>query len=353
MEEQATLQPKKERIEYIDALRGFTMILVVFAHVELFGFTKAGNMSLIFQTFRMPLFFFISGFIAYKDNLNWNFRNYLLGIIKKTKIQLIPTIFFGFIYTYFYLNKNLRDFIIDKSKLGYWFTISLLEMFFVLYTINLLSRKKINKVFILIISSTLLYLLKTPFIHNEFLNTIGNILCLHQTFIYFMFFAIGHIASMYKDIFLNILNNKYISAISIVTFFSLSYITFNYDDAVWNSGLLRIYRFLQGPILGVAGIYCIYNYFRIHQDSFRSNNFIGKTLQQIGKRTLDIYLLHYFFIPYIPQVKYIICNHKNITIEMFLGIAISLLIIIICIVISNLIRCNSILGKYLFGAKLS
>lgn len=58
-----------ERIRYIDALRGFTMLLVVFGHVMMFTFGIGGYNSVIgsfFLTFRMPMFFFISGYIAYK-----------------------------------------------------------------------------------------------------------------------------------------------------------------------------------------------------------------------------------------------------------------------------------------------
>jgi fucose 4-O-acetylase-like acetyltransferase len=58
---------KKERIQYIDALRGFTMLLVVFAHVETFSFQYMENATFLgefFKLFRMPLFFFISGFIT-------------------------------------------------------------------------------------------------------------------------------------------------------------------------------------------------------------------------------------------------------------------------------------------------
>lgn len=58
-----------KRIKYIDALRGFTMILVVFAHIEafsMFGMQHTTFLGSIFQSFRMPLFFFISGYIAFK-----------------------------------------------------------------------------------------------------------------------------------------------------------------------------------------------------------------------------------------------------------------------------------------------
>lgn len=36
------LSNKKERVQYIDALRGFTMLLVVIQHVETFGFYGPG-----------------------------------------------------------------------------------------------------------------------------------------------------------------------------------------------------------------------------------------------------------------------------------------------------------------------
>ena len=74
-----------KRIGYIDALRGFTMLLVVFAHVELFCLDIHMEESLIgsiFITFRMPMFFFISGFIAYKA-INWDVAYYLKMLKKK------------------------------------------------------------------------------------------------------------------------------------------------------------------------------------------------------------------------------------------------------------------------------
>ena len=52
-----------KRIEYIDAMRGFTMLLVVMFHVEwTFWGSDYGYNSFI-EVFRMPLFFFISGWV--------------------------------------------------------------------------------------------------------------------------------------------------------------------------------------------------------------------------------------------------------------------------------------------------
>ena len=53
-----------KRIEYIDAMRGFTMILVVFAHICHFCLddSRMGYNS-VFIIFRLPCFFMLSGWL--------------------------------------------------------------------------------------------------------------------------------------------------------------------------------------------------------------------------------------------------------------------------------------------------
>lgn len=58
----------KGGIEYIDSLRGLTIILVVFSHVSLFLLGSNCPSNDVFLLFRMPLFFFISGYMAYSAN---------------------------------------------------------------------------------------------------------------------------------------------------------------------------------------------------------------------------------------------------------------------------------------------
>lgn len=54
-----------DRIEYIDAMRGFTMLLVVCSHVETFMVgSPLKSINALLGEFQMPLFFFVSGFVA-------------------------------------------------------------------------------------------------------------------------------------------------------------------------------------------------------------------------------------------------------------------------------------------------
>lgn len=142
--------PKKQRLEWLDAMRGFTMILVVMFHVSTISFGQVDNESAsvpFLILFRMPLFFFVSGFLAYKANFEWNARSYVTILWKKVKIQILPTVVFfilmcalrhdDFVFVFF-------TFLSTTAKGGYWFTWSLLHMFFVYYTI-LFSYKYLFK----------------------------------------------------------------------------------------------------------------------------------------------------------------------------------------------------------------
>ena len=139
-----------KRIEYIDALRGFTMLLVVTGHIysmcfmhELFN---EYNMSYnnFFELFLMPLFFFISGFVFYKSDRTWNYITIKDLFINKVRILLLSALVFFLLFCSLYQIEIFHSFI-DVHKSGYWFTY-VLFIFFILYTgiditIGLLGRK--------------------------------------------------------------------------------------------------------------------------------------------------------------------------------------------------------------------
>ena len=75
MEKVDGVKQKTQRIEYIDAMRGFTMIIVVLHHVSLMAFGVDSAFEKWSYEFRMPLFFFISGFLMYKPLHVWDLKN--------------------------------------------------------------------------------------------------------------------------------------------------------------------------------------------------------------------------------------------------------------------------------------
>lgn len=359
-----TVSSKKDRIQYIDALRGFTMILVVFAHVEMFGFFNFGYETFVgklFQSFRMPLFFFISGFIAYKNDRIWNRNTCWQLTKKKMQVQIIPALFFGLIYTYCYLHFDFNAFISNPSKLGYWFTFVLLEMFLIYYCLNGFSHfvcrrtrfsEPILTSVLLVLTAVILYLLKLPLKTVPFLEVLGDYTSFHYTFNYFMYFVFGVLARQHFELFGRFIDNKYFSAIVILLFAIVFYSYYHLVIQVNSSNLLWkvIMTFLES-ITGFLGILIVYAFFKRYSDSFENKTIIGNSLQYIGRRTLDIYLLHYFFLPHIPKIGEFLILHNNVIVELSLGLLFSLLIIAVCLCVSNIIRISPFLGKYLFGAR--
>lgn len=53
-----------ERINFVDRLKGFTMLVVIIGHISFFTFKEDHSLvSLIAGSFQMPVFMFLSGFV--------------------------------------------------------------------------------------------------------------------------------------------------------------------------------------------------------------------------------------------------------------------------------------------------
>ena len=139
-----------KRIEYIDALRGLTMLLVVTGHIYSMCFMhdkfNEFDMSYnnFFELFLMPLFFFISGFVFYKSDRQWNYVSILSFTINKIRVLLLSAFVFFLLFCFLY-QKEIMTSLFDVHKFGYWFTF-VLFIYFALYitidkTVCCLSHK--------------------------------------------------------------------------------------------------------------------------------------------------------------------------------------------------------------------
>ena len=352
----------KERIGWIDALRGFTMILVVFSHVEIFGLEIGGNQNsanALFQMFRMPLFFFVSGFIAYKIDEDWNACYYRECLLKKARVQLIPMLFFGLLYAMLVysrhndttLSESVVLFFNSSSKLGYWFTEVLLEMFLVYYTVSfLMRRRRLLSRQIVIGTIAVCFFVLSMFGSSTYSEyAICNWLCAYNLFLYFQFFVFGVIVSCYREKVFRIIENPYTIGVIILLFFGL-YIVGRFLHNSANSVLMISVSKITNNLVRYLGIVTLFAIFKYYRDYFSSETRVGRGLQFIGRRTLDIYLLHYFMIPLLPALGSFI-SHAGFVIEVTVAIGISILVILFCLIISSIIRVSPFLAYWLFGVK--
>lgn len=331
----------KKRVNYIDALRGFTMILVVLMHVELFGFgvyfteTTFGE---IMVSFRMPMFFFVSGYIAYKASAVWSRSYYWANLNKKAVIQIIPTIFFFSLYC-IVMGINPIEWYLSKGFDWYWFTFTLFEMFVVFYTASFVMKRYVDVVMIAVsvLGVIMVALYPDLDVYSEFANFLR----------YVQFFTLGILAKKYNARFLTLLNTDVLKAIAILIFIMCIVIVAKTDWIIAKGGL---YSMFIRMIARYAGIFIVFAFFAHKAHFFDKDNAFNRCLLFIGRRTLDIYLLHYFFIPNFLNLEGII--KANVVTEVVLSLLITLVIVGLCLLVSEVIRSSNLLGHYLFGVKL-
>ncbi|WP_353332461.1 acyltransferase family protein [Bacteroides sedimenti] len=141
----------KQRIEYIDLAKGFCILLVILHHIE--GPFEQTDINRLLMPFRMPLYYFLSGFFFHRYA---GFVNFTLRKINKL---LVPCFFFLFITYLFYsgiwlingqydsifqIPKNLllslsKDSIYLNTPL--WFFVSLFEVSVIFYIITVISER--------------------------------------------------------------------------------------------------------------------------------------------------------------------------------------------------------------------
>jgi len=94
----------------------------------------------------------------------------------------------------------------------------------------------------------------------------------------------------------------------------------------------------------------VFMYFRHYHQYFTKMTTVGRTLQYIGRRTLDIYLIHLLFLPNLPTIGTFFKTYQhNFIVDTTLSVLIALVVIGFCCVTSNILRISPFLRKWLFG----
>ena len=117
---------------------------------------------------------------------------------------------------------------------------------------------------------------------------------------------------------------------------------------------IKGFEYLAYTFTGITSICIIFTFFRKKEAIFSKDSKIGLVLQYIGRRTLDIYLLHYFILPYnLGQIGSWLLQSGNKTLDIIIILFLALWIIALSLLLSNVIRLSPFLAHYLFGVKNS
>lgn len=286
------------RLQYFDMIKGIAIFLVVMGHVltmcirdidQAFLFKMIGEIH-------MPLFFFISGFFTYKATEN---RTFLSPKLKQRFLQLIvPFFIVGTLWILYFPHSGLQSplkpgfngFYLDIWKNGYWFTLCLFEIILIYSSICKLFASTSSLLTQLLIAS-LTWIIIGVFAFILLPINYVNILGFQLVFQFYPIFMTGLFARRFQNQFVNLISNSRIYTLALLlTCIVLYFVCYSWEFSWLNSMNLYFLRVILHITLAIVIINIINNY------TIKTNNIAIKTFSYLGKESLAIYLLHYFFL---------------------------------------------------------
>lgn len=313
--------------KYIDRLKGFAMLCVVLGHIVCFTMYDTWDIAVqdinlaFVNTFHMPLFMFLSGFVIHTlPNCK--------KLAKKCYSFLLPFLFFGGIYTYV-SNGTIESALINEFKNGYWY-LMVLAIFYCLLT---LQKSAKNKWCEFIIPFVVYFILSIAVTHLP--SNSVDLLSLGLCRANYPFFILGYFARKYNWMEW-LVNNNWLFTIALLSFIPV-YVMFH--EGVFN-------HFIQILIILIL-IVILYVFKKREND----DSYMEKVLAFIGKNSLDVYVLHYFFFLIInlrePALWF--KSTGNILIESIMLVVFASGISLLCIYSGKLLKQSNLIKKYVYG----
>lgn len=327
------------RLEYIDRLKGFAILLVIMGHFIEKNVIE-GNFHPLYSFiyfFHMPLFMFISGYVAIKclkielvkfDEIINFIKNKARALILPyfTWGILMPIFFFSYDF-HFDLLPRLEELIVQYAGLWFLPTLFLLSLLFLIYRI--IGKKVLN------FKGGKLLVIFTLFIVVVGLYYIYPIQVLRSVISYFPFYFLGVIVVDYKTVE-KIYCNKIAFSLFAIAFLVIT-VHFNYSEAGLNSKFIKI-------ISSLAAIPTFYYLSRF----MKWNAIIDNQIQLWGRNSLVIYVTQF-------QLLIFFTSKLTLHIPTYTLVLISLIISLIigytCILIGNIIKYSPIMDLLLYGRK--
>ena len=239
--------PIPHRISWIDSARGFCMIAILYFHTEIYYTNTTIIPYSMYVVNALVMFFFISGFLFYKEN---NFH------IK----QKIKSIFRSLIKPYFIFTaiisipkaivhgENIEIInIVKQILLGHasWFIAALIIAEFIFSIILYLSKEKTS---IIIVSSVILFYMGLSFNHtNLSIPWHAHIAALSVLFI-----ASGYLYHRFEHLFCHYINSfTFVMAFVVVTICKTTENYYGFNMMICGLNIDNVFIFLTDTLLSI------------------------------------------------------------------------------------------------------
>lgn len=134
----------KERVAYIDYAKAVAIMMVVTGHVIFFNIFNQNSeeadillIEQILKAVQMPLFIFCSGLVMKTNGMT--FRETLLDLFRRFRLLIVPFLVIGISFA-LVSNSTPISFLSKGMKLGYWYLLTLFELYILHYIYIYISK---------------------------------------------------------------------------------------------------------------------------------------------------------------------------------------------------------------------
>lgn len=305
-----------QRIQYIDRLKGLAIIFVVMGHV--FGFSQPDDGIIDFiYTFHMPLFMFLSGLvIAVAPTLP--------KVLAKWRRFLVPFFVVGLAFA-LYRGVGVVGFFRDGSKCGYWYLWVLAIFYLILSAFRFVGSGKRGLIVDMLLFAVV-YVMFLAVLRG--FNIIGydDILSVNLCADMFPFFMFGYFARKYR-LFDFVRRYPAIAGTSAVAYI-IAFVAMGFCGCK----SMIVYN-LSGLTMVIVLVY-------VFSTRERLSSIAERMLGLIGRYSLEIYVLHYFFIQNL-HVEFVqswaLATHNGL-LELLFLMVVSVTIACLCMAVGWLLR---------------
>lgn len=318
----------QERLEWIDRIKGFAILLVVIGHVYIFSFGVTDTLVYkVIASFHMHLFMFISEFVAY---VSPEVKDVYKKVLKRICSYVCPAYLIGFV-----ISAYLQIVPVEVEYVhfnGYWYLKSL-AIFCVIQLLLLRCKRILIEIIIVLVILSLFYF------GWRCSPLLSEMLCLEHNVLFYPFFLCGYYVKRFNLIDA-LLHSNWLFTIGLLGYFFFSALCFP------NDLITELTQRYLAPLMAVIAI--------VYYFSNVKSTRINKYLEYLGGRTLDIYLYHYLFIINfsmlnIKELCMSLFSSDNTFIAFFLSLLVSVILIHLSVFVGDFLKTSVVIRKVIYG----
>lgn len=316
------------RIQYIDRLKGFAILAVIFGHLSMWQLGGLDTPTWFVNTFHMPVFLFLSGFLITPPNF--------LKSVEKLFQFLLPGLIVGGVYAYYY-GSDIERFLFHDSKMGYWYLFVLSGYYMLMTLFHYLNTFDGKKGLLVDLALAAVIFVGLAGLHFLLGKRVSDLFCVYKMCTFWPVFFFGYMVKKYQ-----VLKN-----------FIFSDAGYTIALIVYAVGLYLSYKEFWYYIGIPMGVFAAAFFANLFQRRENSTSLIERELARLGRGSLDVYIFHYFFLWTIslhPFGTY--CQETgNLLLFVLVAAVLSVIIAYLCLLVGYILKSSSLLQTIIFGKR--